>query len=184
MIILIAFESHPAGIDGRNHILVVPPLTFLPKEEFDLRHKSVDPMRTESLMGSIFEIQSEITVKKNKSKELNKLGTKAFQKKNYAKAEKCYSEAIELNTGCRPLWTNRAACRNTMKKYGDAISDCDTALSIDPKCTRSIIEKGNALFNLARFDEAKECYESLRSFGKGASADSFLKKIHKARCAN
>ena len=65
-----------------------------------------------------------------------------------------------------------------MKKYHEAISDCDSALLIDPKCKKSITQKGNALLGLKRFDEAKECYESLRSLGENESADNLLKKLH------
>ena len=89
-----------------------------------------------ALMDSIIQIQSDIIGKKTRAKELKEKGNEAFKKKNYEEAEKCYSDAIELNRGCRPLWTNRAICRNTMKKYQEAISDCDTALAIDPKCTK------------------------------------------------
>ena len=83
-----------------------------------------------------------------------------------------------MNIGYRPLWTNRASCRNVMKKHEEAISDCDSALSIDPKCTKTITQKGNALLSLGRFDEAKECYESLRSLGEDTSVDSLLKKLN------
>ena len=65
-----------------------------------------------------------------------------------------------------------------MKKYQEAISDCDSALSIDPKCTKSITQKGNALLGLERFDEVKECCESLRSLGENEYADYLLKKLH------
>ena len=65
-----------------------------------------------------------------------------------------------------------------MKKHEEAISDCDSALSIDPKCTKTITQKGNALLSLGRFDEAKECYESLRSLGEDTSVDSLLKKLN------
>ena len=99
-------------------------------------------------------------------------------KKKFEEAEKCYSEAIQLNIGYRPFWTNRAKCRNVMKKYQEAISDCDSALSIDPKCAKSITEKGNALLGLECFDEAKKCYESLRPLGEDASAEKLLKKLH------
>ena len=92
--------------------------------------------------------------------------------------KKCYSEAIKLNGGYRPYWTNRASCRNVMKKYQEAISDCDSALSIDPKCTKTITQKANALLGLEHFDEAKECSELLRSLGENASADNLLKKVH------
>jgi len=65
-----------------------------------------------------------------------------------------------------------------MKKYEEAVSDCDSALSIDPKCTKSITQKVNALIGLERFDEARECCESLRSLGENESADNLLKKLH------
>ena len=68
-----------------------------------------------------------------------------------------------------------------MKKFKEAISDCDTALSIDPKCTRSIIEKGNALLGLGHFNEAQEVYESLRSLGDSEAAEKNLKKLNDAQ---
>ena len=86
-----------------------------------------------------------------------------------------------MNPCDRPLWTNRAICRNKMGKYQDALADCISALSIDPKCTKSITQKGNALMGLGQLDEAKECYESLRSLGKKLSADCYLKKLHEAQ---
>ena len=110
-------------------------------------------------------------------KELKEKGNTAFQKKKFEEAEKCYTEAIQLNMGSRPLWTNRAKCRNTMKKYDEAISDCDKALSINSKCCKTIEQKGNALLGLGRFDEARTCFESLRSLGENALADTRLKKL-------
>ena len=43
---------------------------------------------------------------------------------------------------------------------------------------KSITQKGNALLGLSRFDEAKECYESLRYLNERQLADSLLKKLH------
>ena len=110
--------------------------------------------------------------------ELKEMGNAAFQDKKFKEAEECYSEAIRLNMGSRPLWTNRAKCRNTMKKFEEAISDCESALSIDPKCKESIVQKGSSLSSLGRFDEAKACYKSLRSLGEATLADACLKKLH------
>ena len=109
--------------------------------------------------------------------ELKEKGNAAFQKKKYDDAEKCYTEAIQLNMGSRPLWTNRAKCRNVMKKYDEAISDCESALSITSKCSKTIEQKGNAFLGLGRFDEARTCFESLRSIGENALADTRLKKL-------
>merc|ERR1712136_118955 len=108
-------------------------------------------------------------------------GNSLFKKKKYEEAESSYSEGLQLNIDSRQLWTNRAICRNTMKKFADALSDCDSALSINPKCTKSIIQKGNALLGLNRFDEARECYESLRLLGEVSHAENYLKKLHDAQ---
>jgi len=68
--------------------------------------------------------------------KLKQKGNDAFQKKSYEVAEKFYSDALQLNPDSRPFWTNRAICRNTMKKHDDALADCMSALSIDSKCTK------------------------------------------------
>lgn len=114
-------------------------------------------------------------------KELKEKGNAAFQRKNFYEAEKYYSEAIHLSMTSRPFWTNRAICRNAMKKHEEAISDCNLALSINSKCTKSISQKGNALLALGLFDEAKVCYESLCSLGEGRLAEIYLKKLHNAQ---
>ena len=104
-------------------------------------------------------------------------GNAIFQKKKFEEAEKYYTEAIKLNMGSRPLWTNRAKCRNTMEKFKEAISDCEMALLINSKCSKTIEQKGNAFLGLGRFDEARICFESLRSHGEIILADKCLKKL-------
>ena len=115
---------------------------------------------------------------KNQSKELNERGNAAFHKKKFDDAEKCFSEAIKLNMGSKALWTNRAKCRNAMKKHEEAILDCESALSINPKCHKTVEEKGNAILGLDRFDDAKTCFESLCQLGESALAETYLKKLH------
>ena len=73
---------------------------------------------------------------KEKALKLKEKGNDAFKRKKYEVAEKLYSEALELNLDSRPVWTNRAICRNTMKKHDDALADSLSALSIDPKNTK------------------------------------------------
>ena len=74
---------------------------------------------------------------KEKALKLKQKGNDAFNKKKYEVAEKFYSDALQLNPDSRPFWTNRAICRNTMKKHDDALIDCMSALSIDPKCSKA-----------------------------------------------
>lgn len=146
--------------------------------------------------------KANIIENKKKAIELKEKGNNAFDWEVYKVAEKYYSDGLKLNLDSRhgihipldtspawnqydpcerPLWTNRAMCRNKMGKYEDALADCISALSLDPKCTKSITQKGNALMGLGQFDEAEECYESLRSIGKTASADCYLKKLYETK---
>ena len=64
-----------------------------------------------------------------------------------------------------------------MGKYEKAISDCESALSINPKCSKTIEQKGNVLMRLGRFEEARTSFESLRPLGESALADTCLKKL-------
>ena len=73
---------------------------------------------------------------KKKALKLKEMGNDVFKLKRYEVAEKFYTKALELNLDSRPVWTNRATCRNTMKKHEDALADCLSALSIDPKNTK------------------------------------------------
>ena len=164
-------------MDGQNHITAVTPMKFLPVKDFEKRQKAIDLNTNLALMNSMMNIKSQVIKKKIKAKELKETGNKAFGKKKYEEAVRYYSEAIKLNMGSRPLWTNRAICRNAMKKHVDAISDCDSALSINSKCTKTIYHKGKALLELGRFDEARECCQLLRSLNEKTSADNLLKKV-------
>ena len=65
-----------------------------------------------------------------------------------------------------------------MNKHEKAILDCESALSLNLKCHKTIEEKGNAFLGLDRFDEAKTCFESLRQLGESALAETCLKKLH------
>ena len=155
-------------------------MKFLPAKDFEKRQKSINQAQKFALRDSMSKIIPKTIEKKTKAKQLKEKGNAAFQKKNFKKAEKCYSEAIKLNIGSRPLWTNRAICRNRMEEFENALSDCDTALTIDPKCTKSMTQKGNALFGLGRFDEAKKCYELLHTLGESSLANTYLKKLPKS----
>ena len=46
---------------------------------------------------------------------------------------------------------------------------------------KSITQKGNAHFGLGQFDEAKECYESLRTIADNSAVDQYLKKLDEAQ---
>ena len=169
------FKSHPVGSNGQNHIVACTPLKFLPVEEFEKRQKSIKPKHL--ALTDINVIKQRSDEKKTEAKALKDQGNQFFKEKKYIEAEQCYSMALKLHAGCRILWTNRAICRNTMQKFDEAISDCDSALTIDPKCSKSIVQKGNAYLSSGRYDEARSCFESLRELGEESLAETYLKKL-------
>jgi len=124
-------------LNGQNHIVAVTPMKFLPIEEFKKRQKSIDPSQTLALKSSMTTTISKVLENKKKAKILKELGNTAMANKEYDDAEKWYSQAIDKNPGLKTLWTNRAICRNTLKKYKEAIADCDSALSIDSNFTEA-----------------------------------------------
>ena len=82
---------------------------------------------------------------KKKALKLKEMGNDVFKLKRYEVAEKFYTKALELNLDSRPVWTNRATCRNTMKKHEDALADCLSAVQIlhcplTPKILRRVFE--------------------------------------------
>ena len=61
-------RSHPVGLDGRNHIVAVMPMEFLPSKEFKKRQKSINPNCELVLMSSWMKIRNDAIDNKNKAK--------------------------------------------------------------------------------------------------------------------
>ena len=49
----VTFHSHPVGSNGRNNIVAVTPLEFLPIEEFEKKQKSINKNQTRAIMSSM-----------------------------------------------------------------------------------------------------------------------------------
>ena len=88
---------------------------------------------------------------KKKALKLKEMGDDVFKLKRYDVAERFYCEALKLNLDNGPVWTNRAICRNAMKKHEDALADCLSALSIDPKNTKKGIRIDEILLTQSKF---------------------------------
>ena len=134
-------------------------MKFLPVSEFEKRQKSINSQTLPIMSSAItkigfcsknvkheryrYDMQNknpyetfEVIENKKKAMKLKEMGNNVFKLKRYEVAEKFYTKALQLNLDSRPVWTNRAVCRNTMKKHEDALADCLSALSIDPKNTK------------------------------------------------
>ena len=164
-------------MNGQNHIIALTPFEFLPIKEFEKRQKSIDITTLKALQITMETKKTTVFENKKISKNLNDSGVIALEHQKYKKAEEIFSQAIELNPSFGTLRTQRATCRTFLKKYKEAMSDLEYVLSFNPKCTQSIIQKGNVHLELRQFDEAAMLFESLRQLGESKSADACLKKL-------
>ena len=59
--------------------------------------------------------------------EIKNRGNSALCDGDLTKAELLYSEALEIERSVPAFWTNRAIVRIRLRKFRDAIEDCDWA---------------------------------------------------------
>lgn len=86
---------------------------------------------------------------------LKEQGNKEFSEGNFFQALSHYSQAIMMQP-TPVLYCNRAACLLKMKKYDDAIEDCDQALALDKQQIKAYYRKSQALSKQGKLLEASK----------------------------
>uniref|UniRef100_A0A7S4BN38 Calcineurin-like phosphoesterase domain-containing protein n=1 Tax=Chrysotila carterae TaxID=13221 RepID=A0A7S4BN38_CHRCT len=111
----------------------------------------------------------------HKIQDIKKSGDRAFQAKDFEKAERHYSSALRQAADqpvdqvlVATLYSNRAACRSHQHRHAEALSDGQEALRRRPDWARAHSRVGAALFSLRRWDEAKAAYETGLSVDPGS----------------
>ena len=95
-----------------------------------------------------------------------------------SEAERRYSEALAIEKSIPAIWTNRAIVRIRLKKYKEAIEDCDWAFrASNDKCPKAMINLGNAQMALGEFEKAEEAFNKCIKLGKRELAQSYLIKL-------
>ncbi|KAJ3999429.1 ADP/ATP carrier receptor [Lentinula boryana] len=84
-------------------------------------------------------------------------GNDAYKIRDYAKAAKLYSRAIETSPKAEPVfYSNRAACYMNMvpPQYELVVQDCDEAIKLDINYVKALNRRASALESLERYPEA------------------------------
>jgi len=90
-------------------------------------------------------------------------GNEAFSSGYVEKAYDIYTEALSIEPRCDALnsiiFCNRAATLMKLKKWSEALSDCDQTIALDPKNLKAYLRRASCHTNLAEYEEAVRDYE-------------------------
>jgi len=100
-----------------------------------------------------------------KLEKLKEGGNAAFKSGRFQEAINTYTEALEVdpankNTNSKIL-QNRALCLTRLKKWTDAVADCDKALELDPSYTKARKTRAKALGEGGNWEEAVREYKAI-----------------------
>ncbi len=102
-------------------------------------------------------------------------GNALLQKKEVSGAVEAYTAGIQLGPDEKllaVLLSNRSQAYLSLGEPGLALMDADMAIKLDPTFQKSLFRRGKALFDLERFEEAKEAFQGCEGQEKMVSASA------------
>ncbi|XP_030600535.1 tetratricopeptide repeat protein 12 isoform X2 [Archocentrus centrarchus] len=94
-------------------------------------------------------------------------GNEAYAQEDYETAVKYYSDGLAEIRDMQPLYTNRAQAYIKLRKYKEAISDCEWALKCNERCIKAYLHMGKAYLGLKKYKEARNCFEKVQEIQPG-----------------
>ncbi|KAJ3441683.1 serine/threonine-protein phosphatase [Anaeramoeba flamelloides] len=105
-------------------------------------------------------MEKSLTEKKKQSLDLKNLGNKEVGKKNFEAAIDYYTEGISIFPTAI-LYSNRSLCHIKLEHYAQALKDADHSIVLNPDYCKAYYRKGDSLFGLGKFEEAKEQFKKV-----------------------
>ncbi|KAG0378357.1 MAG: putative Hsp90 cochaperone [Linnemannia gamsii] len=90
------------------------------------------------------------------SAEARDRGNAFFKKSDFVEAVKEYTEAIKRDDTDPRAYSNRAACYTKLMAINEALKDCETCISLDPKFVKGYIRKAAIQFLKKEYTECLE----------------------------
>lgn len=100
-------------------------------------------------------------MKEEKANAFREQGNEAFTQGDYETAVRFYTEGLEQLRDMQALYTNRALAFIKLKRYKEAISDCEWALRCNEKCIKAYIHMGKSHLALKDFPQSRICYRTI-----------------------
>uniref|UniRef100_A0A673IP22 Tetratricopeptide repeat domain 12 n=1 Tax=Sinocyclocheilus rhinocerous TaxID=307959 RepID=A0A673IP22_9TELE len=92
-------------------------------------------------------------MKEEKANALREQGNEAFTQGDYETAVRLYTEGLDQLRDMQALYTNRAQAFIKLKRYKEAISDCEWALRCNEKCIKAYVHMGKSHLALKDFKQ-------------------------------
>ncbi|KAL1260730.1 hypothetical protein QQF64_008557 [Cirrhinus molitorella] len=100
-------------------------------------------------------------MKEEKANALREQGNEAFTQGDYETAVMFYTEGLDQLRDMQALYTNRAQAFIKLKRYKEAISDCEWALRCNEKCIKAYVHMGKSHLALKDFQHSRICYRKI-----------------------
>jgi DnaJ family protein C protein 7 len=128
-----------------------------------------------------------ITIKRmNKQEDLKEKGNIEFKSGNHEAALKFYAESIEIDPCnkniCSQLYYNRATVNAKVKKYKEALVDCDKAIELNDHYAKAFVKRADIRIEMEEFDEAvKDLKQAKQADPSYAGINQKIQEVELAR---
>jgi stress-induced-phosphoprotein 1 len=116
------------------------------------------------------------------SAEARDRGNVLFKKSDFVEAVKEYTEAIKRDDTDPRAYSNRAACYTKLMAINEALKDCETCISLDPKFVKGYIRKAAIQFLKKEYTECLETCQKAKDVDvekkNTAEIDSQINKVY------
>uniref|UniRef100_A0A8D8XDV0 Sperm-associated antigen 1 n=1 Tax=Cacopsylla melanoneura TaxID=428564 RepID=A0A8D8XDV0_9HEMI len=151
------------------------------KMDVAIEREKVKARRNELKEKKKEEKEKEYLTEEEKRSQANALrfkGNEAYTSGKHALAIQLYTASISLHPTALTLG-NRAQVYIKQGNYNLALTDCEEALRIDPSYVKGMYRKALALYNLKRYKEASEWFNSVLQLEPGnQTVHDYLTKLH------
>ncbi|KAG0367244.1 chaperone activator Sti1 [Gamsiella multidivaricata] len=116
------------------------------------------------------------------SAEARERGNALFKHSDFAGAVKEYTEAIKRDDTDPRAYSNRAACYTKLMAINEALKDCETCISLDPKFVKGYIRKAAIQFLKKEYTECLETCQQAKEADvdkkNAAEIDQQISKVY------
>jgi hypothetical protein len=123
--------------------------------------KKVLTLSIEGMQDTLVELHALAKTRRRELADaLKDTGNAALKARKYGEAQKCYTEAIGVDSSNHVYFANRSACLQTEGKWAEAAADAEEALRLDVGYMKGYLHLVKCRLQLRQFAGAATAYQS------------------------